>query len=279
MTQLLPRNAREGRLLRRMRETILETAPSDQEILQRLQRTHLRGGSRKIFGKRLAPLASGTLIGVFLCGTALAWALATGRIVLPQRAAYSEPAHSTVEHSTAAYADATHAKKGAAASDQSDKPNTVTRLNSEPNQSPSLQRSISNNEATGSQLPRTETVLHNKIAPPAVPHGNAASNDDWIKVAARMREGDYAAARHTLSNMVRAEQPDAREAAEILDIQLRLRIAGGPLNDSDRARLTDLARLGYSPSVRNAADRLLRKYEPARTTKSARDPERTAPMK
>jgi hypothetical protein len=265
-----------------MRDTISETAPSDHEILQRLQRTHLRGGSRKILGKRLGSLASGAMIGVFLCGTALPWALSTGRITLPQRAAHSDGEHSDIEHSDSAHIEE---KPASSLTTQAGETDTATisdftgRLNSRPNQSWSSQSDTSNNEAATPQLPSTEAVLRDRNARPARPGSSAPSNDDWIKVAARMREGDYSAARHTLSNMVRAEQPAAREAAEILDIQLRLRMTDGQLTDSDHARLTDLARIGHSPSVRSAAERLLRKYEPARTTKSARDPERAAPMK
>lgn len=275
MTQLLPRNSREGRLLRRVRDTILESAPSDQEIIQRLQRAHLRGGSRKLLWKRWAPLASGTLIGVLLCGTALAWAFSTGRIVLTQRTAplRTEPS---------LFQPPLQETSSSVVKDRDD--HAIEIIHPAPPAASDYDHSVPPgpelaDETVGPEALRTPSAAPSQITRSVAQRDKVSAKDDWIKVAARMREGDYAAARHALSNLVRAKQPDTREAAEILDIQLRQRLSDRPLKDADRKRLTNLSQFGHSPSVRSAAKRLLRNNKPTHSTKSARDPQDVAPMK
>jgi hypothetical protein len=123
-------------------------------------------------------------------------------------------------------------------------------------------------------------LKHNTLtARPLTEAGSTSIEDDWIKVATHLRTGNYAAARVALSALTESKQPDARHAAEILDIQLRLRMAGGRLQDDDRARLIALSQLGQSPSVRSSALRLLHNYEQPPNIKNANDRPLATPTK
>lgn len=253
MTRILPRSNDEARRLRRLKVVLLESTPSDEEILQRFQQ-RARARQRPRSKRRIA-LFLGLVFGP-LFGT-LAWAVQTGRI----EAGILDPRAQTV----LAPPPAGSAKTPPLTEDarKSDLPAAPDRTSEPP---PALTPSSRSSAATVRARESRDSTepgprLDKGISPPPVAASAVPTSEQadqvWVEVAALMQSGRYQEAQRALGPLLNTGDTRARQAATLLEIQLAIFSQARIVSERERKQLEQLATSGVSAGLRRSARRLL----------------------